>query len=220
MNPDGIDRSATGADNALYQELVLEHKRKPRHFGHLVSPSGRARGHNPQCGDDLQVEVQVGDGQLRDIAFSGQGCAICIASASMMSEALVGRDLEAVRQLQQRFRSVITGEMEPEAADLGKLISLGGVRRYPSRIKCALLGWHALMHALADHAGAGGTPASEAGAGAAPADHAGAGATPADRADPGAAPAGLVGAGATDGVESDSGAKRTGTPGAGPTRAA
>lgn len=191
MNPnDGIDRAMTGADNALYQELVLEHKRKPRHFGHLQAPNGRARGHNPQCGDDLQVEVQVGDGTLRDIAFSGQGCAICIASASMMSEALVGRDLDAVRQLQQRFRSVITGETEPEAANLGKLVSLAGVRRYPSRIKCALLGWHALMHALADHAGAS------------------------------AAPAGLVGAGATDGVESDSGAKRTSTPGAGPTRVA
>ena len=152
MNADGIDRGATGAENALYQELVLEHKRKPRHFGHLAAPTGQARGHNPQCGDDLQVEVLVEGKRLRDIAFSGQGCAICIASASMMSEALVGRDIEAAQQLQQRFRSVLTGETTPEAADLGKLISLGGVRRYPSRIKCALLGWHALMHALSDTA--------------------------------------------------------------------
>lgn len=150
MNPDGIDRGATGAENALYQELVLEHKRKPRHFGHLTAPTGSARGHNPQCGDDLQVEVQVEGNRLRDIAFTGQGCAICIASASMMSEALIGRDIEAAQQLQQRFRAVLTGETTPEAADLGKLISLGGVRRYPSRIKCALLGWHALMHALSD----------------------------------------------------------------------
>lgn len=152
MNDPGINRGATGAENALYQELVLEHKRKPRHFGHLDAPTGRARGHNPQCGDDVQVEVEVHDGHLRDLAFSGQGCAICIASASMMSEALVGRDVETARQLQQRFRSVLTGETDPEAADLGKLISLAGVRRYPSRIKCALLGWHALMHALADNA--------------------------------------------------------------------
>ncbi len=153
MNNDpGIDRGTTGAENALYQELVLEHKRKPRHFGHLDTPTGQARGHNPQCGDDLQVEVQVRDGRLHDLAFSGQGCAICIASASMMSEALVGRDIAAARDLQQRFRSVLTGEIEPETANLGKLISLAGVRRYPSRIKCALLGWHALMHALADHA--------------------------------------------------------------------
>ena len=153
MNNDpGIDRGVTGAENALYQELVLEHKRKPRHFGHLDAPTGQARGHNPQCGDDLQVEVDVRDGHLHDLAFSGQGCAICIASASMMSEALAGRDIDTARDLQQRFRSVLTGETEPETADLGKLISLAGVRRYPSRIKCALLGWHALMHALADHA--------------------------------------------------------------------
>ena len=152
VNNDGIDRAATGAESELYQELVLEHKRKPRHFGHLDAPTGQARGHNPQCGDDLQVEVLVEDGRLRDIAFSGQGCAICIASASMMSEALVGRDVETARQLQQRFRAVLTGDTAPEAANLGKLISLGGVSRYPSRIKCALLGWHALMHALSDNA--------------------------------------------------------------------
>ena len=138
----------------LYQELVLEHKRAPRHFGHLNEPTHRARGTNPQCGDDLQVELRVEDGQLRDIAFNGQGCAICIASASMMSEAVIGHDVKLAEDLQQRFRAVLTGQREPESADLGKLISLAGVRRYPARIKCALLGWHALMHALADPAGA------------------------------------------------------------------
>jgi nitrogen fixation NifU-like protein len=140
------------ADSAagLYQELVLEHKRAPRHFGHLQAPTHQARGTNPQCGDDLQVELQVEDGRLRDIGFSGQGCAICIASASMMSEALVGSDVAAAEALQQRFRAVLTGELDAEEANLGKLISLAGVRRYPSRIKCALLGWHALMHALGD----------------------------------------------------------------------
>jgi len=140
----------TGAAEAgLYQELVLEHKRAPRHFGRLAAPTHQARGTNPQCGDDLRVELQVDDGTLRDIAFSGQGCAICIASASMMSEALIGRDAAAAAALHERFRAVLTGQAEPDAADLGKLISLAGVRRYPSRIKCALLGWHALMHALA-----------------------------------------------------------------------
>ncbi|MEO7855283.1 MAG: Fe-S cluster assembly sulfur transfer protein SufU [Rubrivivax sp.] len=134
----------------LYQELVLEHKRAPRHFGHLDSPTHSARGTNPQCGDDLRVELRVEDGQLRDIAFSGQGCAICVASASMMSEAVIGRDVAAAEALHQRFRAVLTGQREAEEANLGKLISLAGVRRYPSRIKCALLGWHALMHALAD----------------------------------------------------------------------
>ncbi|MEO7853573.1 MAG: Fe-S cluster assembly sulfur transfer protein SufU [Rubrivivax sp.] len=140
------------SEAGLYQELVLEHKRAPRHFGHLDSPTHRARGTNPQCGDDLQVELRVEDGQLRDIAFSGQGCAICVASASMMSESVIGRDVATAAALHERFRAVLTGAADAENANLGKLISLAGVRRYPSRIKCALLGWHALMHALADAA--------------------------------------------------------------------
>jgi len=141
--------STAAPEAGLYQELVLEHKRAPRHFGHLDSPTHQARGTNPQCGDDLQVELRVEDGHLRDIAFSGQGCAICVASASMMSEAVIDRDVDAAVALQQRFRAVLTGEAEAEDANLGKLISLAGVRQYPSRIKCALLGWHALMHAIA-----------------------------------------------------------------------
>lgn len=140
---------ASQARNALYQELVLEHKRAPRRFGHLPAPTHQARGHNPQCGDDLQVELDVHARHVRDLRFSGQGCAICIASASMMGEAVVGLEVEAARALQQRFRAVLTGELEPDGAGLGKLDSLAGVRAYPARIKCALLGWHALMHALA-----------------------------------------------------------------------
>jgi nitrogen fixation NifU-like protein len=150
------------ADRDLYQDVVMDHKRAPRCFGTLPAPSHQARGHNPQCGDDLQVSLNVEAGQLRDIRFSGQGCAICIASASMMSEAVRGRDLAVVQQLQQRFRAVLTGQLEPEAAQLGKLISLAGVRRYPSRIKCALLGWHALMHALQDPAAAAADAAATA----------------------------------------------------------
>jgi len=142
----------SAAENELYQELVVEHKRAPRHFGTLAAPTHRARGHNPQCGDDLQVELNIDDGRVRDIRFNGQGCAICIASASMMTEAVLGHDVAAAQALQQRFRAVLTGQLEPEAAELGKLVSLVGVRRYPSRIKCALLGWHALMHALAEPA--------------------------------------------------------------------
>lgn len=140
------------AQSSLYQELVVEHKRAPRNFGSLAAPTHQARGHNPQCGDDLKVELRVDQGRLDDIRFSGQGCAICIASASMMTEALKGREVETARQLQQRFRAVLTGQLEPEAAELGKLVSLSGVRAYPGRIKCALLGWHALMHALSDDA--------------------------------------------------------------------
>jgi len=140
------------AAEQLYQEMVVEHKRAPRHFGTLPAPTNEARGRNPQCGDDVQVQLRVEDGRVADVAFNGQGCAICIASSSMMTEAVLGRDVETACALQQRFRAVLTGQAEPEGADLGKLVSLAGVRRYPSRIKCALLGWHALMHAIGEAA--------------------------------------------------------------------
>lgn len=142
----------TAAELDLYQEVVMDHKRAPRHFGTLPAHTHQARGQNPQCGDDLTVALVVDDGRVSDIRFTGQGCAICIASASMMTEAVMGQTVEMAQQLQARFRAVLTGQSEPEGAYLGKLISLAGVRRYPSRIKCALLGWHALMHALSDQA--------------------------------------------------------------------
>jgi nitrogen fixation NifU-like protein len=145
----------SAATDDLYQEIVVEHKRAPRHFGPLAAPTHQARGRNPQCGDDVQVQLRLEDGKVRDVGFTGQGCAICMASASMMTEAVLGRDEATVRDLQQHFRAVLTGQAEPEEARLGKLVSLAGVRGYPSRIKCALLGWHALMHALAEPAGTG-----------------------------------------------------------------
>ena len=144
------------AELDLYRDVVMEHKRAPRHFGTLPAPTHQARGRNPSCGDDVHVSLKLDQGRIQDIRFSGQGCAICIASASMMAEAVQGQDVALARELQQRFRSVLTGELEPEAAQLGKLISLAGVRGYPGRIKCALLGWHALMHALDDPAAGAG----------------------------------------------------------------
>ncbi|WP_042424401.1 Fe-S cluster assembly sulfur transfer protein SufU [Comamonas granuli] len=140
----------TSAENDLYQQVVLEHKRAPRNFGHLAAPTHQAQGTNPSCGDRVAVELQLQGGQIEDIRFTGQGCAICMASTSLMTEAVKGRDLAAAQALQQHFRAVLTGEEEPENAPLGKLVSLAGVRQYPSRIKCALLGWHALMHAIAE----------------------------------------------------------------------
>ena len=100
----------SGADFDLYQQLVLEHKRSPRCFGTLPAPTHQARGRNPSCGDDIGVQLQVEGDVLQDIRFEGRGCAICIASASMMSEAVRGRKLDDARALQQRFRAVITGE--------------------------------------------------------------------------------------------------------------
>ncbi len=144
----------TAAELDLYQDVVMDHKRAPRHFGTLAAPTHQARGRNPQCGDDLHVALVIDGGRVSDIRFHGQGCAVCIASASMMTEAVLGQEVALAQALQTRFRAVLTGQREAEEAHLGKLISLAGVRRYPGRIKCALLGWHALMHALgteADH---------------------------------------------------------------------
>ena len=143
----------SSAENELYQEVVLEHKRAPRNFGHLPSPTHQAKGTNPSCGDRVAVELQIDGARIADIRFSGSGCAICMASTSMMTEAVKHRDVEFARALQQHFRAVLTGEEDPEDAPLGKLVSLASVRQYPSRIKCALLGWHALMHAIAHNAG-------------------------------------------------------------------
>lgn len=136
------------ADLDLYQDLVLEHKRAPRNFGVLPAATHRAEGTNPQCGDQISVALQIEQGRVTDVRFQGQGCAICMASTSMMTEAVKGSELAAARKLQERFRAVLTGMEEPDEAYLGKLISLAGVARYPNRIKCALLGWHALGHAL------------------------------------------------------------------------
>ena len=144
--------SETAAELDLYQDVVMDHKRAPRHFGTLAAPTHQARGQNPQCGDDLQVALVVDNGRVSDIRFNGQGCAICIASASMMTEAVLGQEVALAQALQARFRAVLTGQMVSEEAPLNKLVSLAGVRRYPGRIKCALLGWHALMHALAAEA--------------------------------------------------------------------
>ena len=132
----------------LYQDVVMEHKRAPRHFGTLDHATHSARGRNPQCGDEVHVQLRLAGDRVEDIGFTGQGCAICVASTSMMTEAVMGAQLDAARALQQHFRAVLTGQEEPEDVSLGKLASLAGVRQYPSRIKCALLGWHALMHAL------------------------------------------------------------------------
>ena len=134
----------------LYREVILDHNRSPRNFGRVEPADASAAGHNPLCGDRLDVSVRLDGERLADVRFEGQGCAISVASASLMTEAVRGHDVAGAQHLHQRFRAVLTGELEPDVAQLGKLISLAGVRRYPGRIKCALLGWHALMHALGD----------------------------------------------------------------------
>jgi nitrogen fixation NifU-like protein len=134
----------------LYQQVILDHNRKPRNFRKLTSPTGRAEGYNPLCGDRVTVEVALADEVIRDIGFAGSGCAISKASASMMTAALKGKTLFEAEETFGRFRAMLT-ENEPNAevaAQLDKLTVFAGVREFPSRIKCATLPWHTVHAAL------------------------------------------------------------------------
>ena len=135
----------------LYQEIILDHNRRPRNYGQLDQPTHQAEGHNPLCGDEISVFIQVEDDTITDISFDGQGCAISKASASLMTSRLKGRTLDEVRAVAADVRELLTGPDE-EPADLeklGDLAALQGVRKYAVRVKCATLAWHALEAALA-----------------------------------------------------------------------
>lgn len=141
----------------LYQEVILDHSKHPRNFGHLDPANREAKGHNPLCGDRLDVWAQVEDGRIKDVSFEGRGCAISMASASLMTDMLKGKTVEEARALFERFHAVVTGEDEAgdDAAEeaeggLDKLRVLAGVRDYPMRVKCATLAWHTMQAAL-DH---------------------------------------------------------------------
>ncbi len=131
----------------LYQEVILDHNRRPRNFRAIAGATCR-EGYNPLCGDRLVVYVAVTDGVVRDVAFEGSGCAISKASASLMTEALRGQPVEAARLLFADFHDMITSSPSAPAADLGKLSVLAGVREFPTRVKCASLAWHAVKAAL------------------------------------------------------------------------
>jgi nitrogen fixation protein NifU and related proteins len=132
----------------LYQEVILDHNRRPRNFGPLPTANRRAEGHNPLCGDRVTVYLDLVDGRLEDVAFQGSGCAISTASASLMTEALKGLTLEEARGLFKGFHDLVTLGAAEGSPELGKLAVFTGVREYPMRVKCATLAWHALMAAL------------------------------------------------------------------------
>lgn len=132
----------------LYQELILDHTRKPRNFGPLRSANRRADGYNPLCGDKISLAIEVEGETIRDVRFEGSGCAISMASASLMTEAVKGRPVADAEALFGRVHALVTGTGE-DAGDVGKLVVLSGVRDYPSRVKCASLAWHTLRAALA-----------------------------------------------------------------------
>lgn len=139
----------------LYQEVILDHSRNPRNFGPVQEPSRQARGSNPLCGDRVTVYLAVNGERIDEANFDGRGCAISIASASMMTEMIKGKTVEQARSLFDRFHTLVTSDTsEPKnvngAADeeLVELASLSGVRAFPTRIKCATLAWHAMSAAL------------------------------------------------------------------------
>ena len=133
----------------LYQEVILDHNKKPRNWGALDAPSHKAEGLNPLCGDHIWVTVNVDDDRLKEIAFEGDSCAICKASASMMTAKVKGKHVDEAEQLVDEFRSMTTGSLDPSKSNhLGHLKVFEGVKDLPSRVKCAILPWHTLHAAL------------------------------------------------------------------------
>jgi nitrogen fixation NifU-like protein len=131
----------------LYQEVILDHYKKPRNYGPLQNADRVAEGNNPLCGDHLTLFVKLDDGKVGQIQFEGSGCAISKASASLMTTTVKGKTLEEVDSLFDRFHRMVTGDATL-APSLGKLAALAGVSEFPVRVKCASLAWHTLMAAL------------------------------------------------------------------------
>lgn len=137
-----------GGLDDLYQEVILDHYRRKRGEGTLDNPSVAVDQNNPLCGDEVHLELNIEDGMVTEIAHTGDGCSISQASMSMMSEALVGKSLEDALDVVEHFRMVMHGSAEGDEDLLGDAIALGGVAKYPVRVKCALLGWMAAKDAI------------------------------------------------------------------------
>jgi nitrogen fixation NifU-like protein len=139
---------------ALYQEMILDHYRRPRNKGTLENPDASVEMKNPLCGDEIGLQVEFDGDSVRDLKFSGRGCSISQASASMMTQLLKGKTRAEIESIRKQFRGLMLGEAS--AADdpqLGSLRALSGVARFPARVKCALLAWNALETALTDGEG-------------------------------------------------------------------
>ena len=133
----------------LYRDVILDHNRRPRNSGRLEGADASAEGHNPLCGDRLALFVRMNGERIEDIRFEGRGCAISTASASLMTEAVKGKQRAEVQQLFAKVHSLLTQSGGAADASLGKLAALSGVREFPARVKCASLCWHTLNAALA-----------------------------------------------------------------------
>ncbi len=132
----------------LYRDVILDHNKRPRNFGKLEGADAHADGHNPLCGDRLSGFVKMSGDRVEDLRFEGKGCAISTASASLMTEAVKGKDKAAIGALFEKVHNLLTQQDAVPGPELGKLAALSGVREFPSRVKCASLCWHTLNAAL------------------------------------------------------------------------
>ena len=139
--------------DALYQEIILEHNRKPRNFRVMPDANRKVEGNNPLCGDQITLWVRLDGDRVADVSFQGIGCAISKASASMMTAAVKGKTVAEARGLAEHMHDLVTGKLdiEKEREALGSLAALSGVSKFPIRVKCASLPWHALRSALDEH---------------------------------------------------------------------
>lgn len=134
---------------ALYQEVIVDHSQHPRHCHALADANCQADGYNPLCGDSLTLYLKVENNLIVDASFQGEGCAISTASASLLTETVVGKTSEAALELFEAFHQLVTGNRQiDDNEELGKLVILAGVKEYPARVKCATLAWHTLQAAL------------------------------------------------------------------------
>jgi nitrogen fixation NifU-like protein len=134
--------------NDLYQEVILDHSRHPHNFHAMAGATRRAEGYNPLCGDQVTVYLKLNGDRIEDISFEGNGCAISKSSASVMTDAVKGKTKNEAAALFEKFRQMVTGDAKPPADPTDKLAIFSGVSEFPTRVKCAVLGWHTLRSAL------------------------------------------------------------------------
>jgi len=135
---------------ALYQEMILDHYRRPRNKGTLENPDASVEMKNPLCGDEIALQVAFDSAGVCDLKFSGRGCSISQASASMMTQLVKGKSTEEIDAIRKQFRDLMLGDASADDSKIGSLRALSGVSRFPARVKCALLAWNALESALAE----------------------------------------------------------------------
>ncbi len=131
----------------LYMEVILDHNKNPRNKGNIDEHTNHADGHNPLCGDKISLDLIVEDNLVKDIKFTGSGCAISTASSSILTEAIIGKKISEIRHLFEEFHELVTTD-NIEKKNLGKLAVFEGVKKYPARVKCATLAWHTLIAAI------------------------------------------------------------------------